>query len=72
MLLYQRLYKGLFFLSVQKYYKKTKYSYKKIPSYRGSIQLNACSNLACSNYGIEATNPLISDHPNKDPYLNIG
>lgn len=56
-------------MSVQKYYKKTKYSYKKIPSYRGSIQLNACSNLACSNYGIEATNPLISDHPNKDPYL---
>lgn len=56
-------------MSIQKYYKKTKYSYKKIPPSRGSIQLNSCSNLVCSNYGVEATNPLIADHSEKEPYL---
>jgi hypothetical protein len=56
-------------LSIQKYYKKDKLFYKKIPSSRGSIQLNSCANLACSNYGIKAQNPLISDHLNKEPAL---
>lgn len=53
----------------KKFYKKDKIFYKKIPQSSGSIQLNSCSNLSCSNYGIEATNPLISDYPNKIPPL---
>jgi len=56
-------------LSIQKYYKKDKLFYKKIPSIQGSIQLNSCSNIACSNYGIEATNPKIKDYPTKVPAL---
>ena len=56
-------------MSIQKYYKKDKFFYKKIPSSSDSTQLNSCANLACSNYGIEAKNPLISDYLNKEPAL---
>jgi transposase-like protein len=60
-------------LSIQKYYKKDKLFYKKIPSCSGSVQLNSCSNLACSNYGVEAANPLISDcQKGVPPLIRLG